>query len=271
MQFLTVIAALSSASLPNSAAAQPIGTSVSQPPYAKMVDLARKAKLVIKAQVTSMSPLPQAHVTAPLHGMYYVEAKTQSLLYGDSGIGGSLRYLVELPLDGSGRAANLKGENVLLFAWRVPNQAEDLKLVEPGAQQIWTPEGEMQLRSILRGLVSARSLRPVTRVREIGYVAGNLAGQGRTQIFLDTQKGPATITVRHAPGAGTSWGVSFGEVAGGDPHPPAKDSLEWYSLACFLPPSPAQDAYVSRTFAAKQQAYQDYRMVLGDLGPCVRD
>jgi hypothetical protein len=79
-----------------------------------------------------------------------------------------------------------------------------------------------------------------------------------------------TIAVRHMPGQPETWGVSLSELTGGDLHPPSKDTLEWYNLACFLPVSPPQSAYVSGTFPSKQQAYADYRMVLAALGPCER-
>ena len=51
---------------------------------------------------------------------------------------------------------------------------------------------------------------------------------------------------------------------------PARDTLAWYRLACFLPNSPRPGANLSASAADRQQALADYRMVLGDLGNCPR-
>jgi hypothetical protein len=111
----------------------------------------------------------------------------------------------------------------------------------------------------------------VTRVRELLYVPGNLAGQGRTQIFLDTKGGKsASIAVRHQPGQAPAWGVSFSNIAARAGTPPALETLEWYSLACFLPGSPPASANVSSSYADQQQALSDYQMVRNALGPCNR-
>lgn len=256
---------------PDTGMAQVRSRLADQATYADTVELSRKADLVVLARVTRMEPVAATSGSLPpTHRRYYAQATTRALLYGKSGIGGSLRYLVDMPAEPANGAADLTGKDVFLFASRVPGRPQELKLVEPTAQQLWSPERESRLQSVLRALVSPATSAPVTRVRELGFVQGNLAERGLTQIFLDTAKGPATISVRHEPGQSASWGVSFSEVATGALLPPAKETLAWYNLACFLPPSPPQSAYVSGTFAAKQQAYADYRMVLAALGPCAR-
>ncbi len=269
---LTGLAASISLAVPFPATAQVRSGSVDQSTYVDTVELAKKSGLVILARVMKMEPVDTATSGSllPAHRRYYAEASTRALLYGKSGIGGSLRYLVDLPATGEQSAAELRGKDVFLFASPVPGHPRQIKLVEPTAQQLWSPERESRIRSVLRALVSAKTSAPVTRVRELAFVQGNLAGQGLTQIFLDTKKGPATIAVRHQPGRAESWGVSFSAVAAGASMPPGKETLEWYNLACFLPPSPPQSAYVSGSFAAKQQAYADYRMVIEALGPCDR-
>lgn len=257
---------------PNLAKAQVRSRSLDQGTYVDTVELSKKADLVVLARVTRMEPVP-ATASGPSSStrrLYYAEASTRALLYGQSGIGGSLRYLVDLSAASAESVAALKNRDVFLFAKRVPGRPQEIRLVEPTAQQLWSPERETRLRSVLRALVAPGASAPVTGVRELTFVQGDLAGQGLTQILLDTNKGRATISVRHEPGRAETWGVSFSEVAGGPLRPPAGETLEWYNLACFMPPSPPQNAYVSGTFAAKQQAYADYRMVLAALGACAR-
>jgi len=266
------LAAATCSVAPSAALAQVRSHSADQGTYVDTVELSKKADLVVLARVTQMKPVATSTPGAllPSHRRYYTEASTKALLYGQSGIGGSLRYLVDLPVTPGEGTANLTGKDVFLFASPVPGRPEEIKLVEPTAQQLWSPEREDRLRAVLRALVAPRAPGPATGVRELSYVPGNLAGQGRTQIFLDTKKGPVTISVRHVPGQAETWGVSLSEVTEGDLRPPARDTLEWYNLACFMPASPPQSAYVSGPFSSKQQAYADYRMVLAALGPCER-
>ena len=111
----------------------------------------------------------------------------------------------------------------------------------------------------------------VTGVRELLHVPGTLSGQGETQIFLTTGDGSAaSITVRHEPGAPPVWGASFSELVADVGNPPQQDTLAWYRLACFLPDAPPQGANVSGGYAERRQAEADYRMVIGELGPCRR-
>lgn len=246
------------------ASAQPAG-----PSYPDLVELSKRAGMVIKARVQTISRLDPAQVRNPtaLHDRFYAEAQTEALIYGRQGIGASLRYLVDLPLD----RPELSGRDVLLFAWRVPGKASDIKLVDPTAQILWSPAQEARLRSILTELVVPGAPSPVTRVRELMFVPGNLAGQGQTQIFLDTRDGRgAVITVRHQPGYAPNWSASFSQVAAGTGAPPARDSLAWYSLACFLPAYLPDAANVSRSSAKQEQALDDYRMVVSSLGSCNR-
>lgn len=239
------------------------------PSYPDLVELSKRAGMVIKARVQTISRLDPTQVPNPtaLHDRFYAEAQTEALIYGRQGIGSSLRYLVDLPQD----RPELSGREVLLFAWRVPDKSSDIRLVDPTAQVPWSPTQESRVRSILRELVAPGAPSPVTRVRELMFVPGNLAGQGQTQIFLDTKGGrSAVITVRHQPGSAPSWGVSFSQVAAGTGAPPPRDTLAWYSLACFLPAYPPAAANVSRSSEKHEQALNDYRMVVTSLGACNR-
>lgn len=258
---------------PVSAAAQPAPGSSPAPTYADIADLSDSAGLVVHVQIARLLRVEHARAPGlqPGYGRFYVEAKTRALLTGGAPLGESVKYLVDLPLDSRGKPPKLKKQDVFLFARAVPGRPGELQLVTPTAQQPWSAAGEARLRSILAALVSPDAPARITGVRELLHVPGTLAGQGETQIFLTTDDGSAaSITVRHEPGAPPAWGVSFSELVADVGHPPRRDTLEWYRLACFLPNRPPAAANISQGYAAQRQADADYRMVLGELGVCER-
>ncbi|MDD3799790.1 MAG: hypothetical protein PHE36_11510 [Novosphingobium sp.] len=245
----------------------------SEPTYADIADLADSAGLVVLVQVKKMLRVEDERAPGLRegYGRFYIEAATRSLLTGNAPIGESVRYLVDLPLDSGGKPPKLKKQDVFLFARAVSGRPGELQLVARSAQRPWSAAGEARLRAILQSLVSPDAPAKVMGVRELFYVPGNLAGQGETQIFLKTQDGSAaSITVHHEAGRPPAWGVSFSELVADVGNPPARDTLQWYRLACFLPNTPPSGANVSEGYAAKRQAEADYRMVLGELGVCDR-
>jgi hypothetical protein len=250
---------------------------VSTPPestYADLVDLADSAELVLRAQLRRLIRVENERAPGlrPGWGRFYVQAETQALLSGSSLLGESLSYLVDLPLDQKGKPPKLKKQVVLLFARTVPNRPGELQLVAPDAQLLWTERTEAVLRAVLTELVAPNGPGQVAGVREIIHVPGTLAGEGETQIFLQTNDGsPASITVSHRPGLPPAWGASFTELVANVGRPPVRDSLEWYRLACFLPNSLPRGGNFSESPRSRSQAVADYRMVLGDLGVCRRN
>jgi hypothetical protein len=262
----TAVAAPACANAPTGAA--PAAT------YADLADLADSSRLVLRAEVRKLAALEpgRARGVRPGWGRFYVEARTQALLAGTTPLGQSLRYLVDMPLDARGKPPAVKKKQVLLFARAASGPTGDLQLAAPDAQLLWTPEAEARLRSILTALAAPGAPHKVTGVREAIYVAGNLAGEGETQLFLDTaDQSAASITVAHKAGAPATWGVSFSELAAQVGNPPQPETLAWYRLACFLPNVLPAAANHSDTATGRAQAEADYRMVLGELGPCPRN
>ena len=72
------------------------------------------------------------------------------------------------------------------------------------------------------------------------------------------------------PGMQPQWGVSWSEIVDQSASPPAPASVEWYRLACFLPPRLPRDAFLQDDRAAHARAEADYAYILEQLGGCPR-
>ncbi|MCB2089319.1 MAG: hypothetical protein KDD98_10905 [Sphingomonadaceae bacterium] len=241
--------------------------------YADLADLSDAATIVVKAQIRRQVQLEPERAPGLKPGFVrlYIEAETLYLLTGNAPIGESLRYLVDVPLDSRGKPPKLKKQDMLLFARTVPGRPGELGLVGPGAQQPWSEALEARLRPILAELVQADSPAAVTGVRDAISVAGNLAGESETQIFLSTTDGtPVSLAIIRRPGMTPVWGVSWSDIVDQAARPPEAGTLRWYRLACFLPDTIPASANLSRDSESRTRAAQDYRLVLQQLGTCER-
>ena len=270
---LSLAAVLAAACAPL-AGAQPAPAPGVEATYADLADLADAAEVVVRARVASQAALApeRAGNVRPGHARLYVEADTLSLLTARAPVGETLRYLVDVPLDARGKAPKLKKREFLLFARSVPGRPGELQLVGPAAQLAWSEATEARLRPILAALVAPDAPSSVTGVRDALSVPGNLVGESETQIFLATTDGaPVSLTVVRRPGMAPAWGVSWSEIVDQAARPPEPATLEWYRLACFLPPQLPASANLSRDGESRAQAAADYRFVLDRLGTCPRN
>ncbi|WP_147395464.1 hypothetical protein [Altericroceibacterium spongiae] len=245
----------------------------SQATYADLVDLADRAKLVIKARITDQATVEPERAPGLKSGYVrlYVEAETEALLAGPSAQGASFVYLVDLPVDKNGKAPKLKKQSVIIFANSVPGRPGQLRLVAPDAQLPATPVLEDRLRPILTAVSSPDAPPEVTGVREVISIDGNLAGESETQFFLDTKNDePVSLTLVRRPGQQPRWGVSWSEIVDQAADAPQPDTLEWYRLACFLPRSISNSAFLQTSGAARYRAEADYKLILQGLGDCER-
>lgn len=241
--------------------------------YADLVGLAEGAPLVVRAKITDQVALKpeRAPDVAPGHVRLYIEAETLALIAGNAPLGKDLAYLVDVPLTAKGKAPKLKKSEVLLFARAVPNRPGMLQLIGKGAQQAYDPVLEERLRPILTALVAPEAPPAITRVGDALAVEGTLVGESETQLFLDTENdGPVSITVVRRPNQPVRWGVSWSEIVDQSARPPRKDTLEWYRLACSLPPQLPGEANLSRDPQARALAARDYAYVVEQLGECER-
>ena len=104
------------------------------------------------------------------------------------------------------------------------------------------------------------------------YVPGSLPGEGETQIFLLTRNDrPAALSVLRRPGEQPRWSIALSEVIDENATAPARDTLLWYRLACFLPRTLPDNATAALEESEAAHAREDYAFVVQQLGPCRGD
>lgn len=251
---------------------QPVAP-LSDPTYADLATLSDAAELVVRVQIRKTTTLKpdRAPGVAPGFARLYVEAQTVALIAGRSGVGASVAYLVDVPLDPKGKVPKLKKREFLLFARTVPGSAGALQLIAPAAQLDYTPALEARVRPILTELYAKDAAPRITGVSDALAVPGTLTGESETQIFLATEnRSPVSITVLRRPGQQVQWGVSWGEIIDSAARPPAPETLLWYRLACSLPAQLPSGANLARDAAERRLAAGDYAFVRQALGACVR-
>lgn len=241
--------------------------------YADMASLAEAAGVIARVRINDQATVEpeRARGVAPGMARLYIEAETEAVLKAPAALGESLTYLADVPLDPKGRAPKLKKQSFLVFAQPVPGRPGQLQLVQPDAQIVADGSVDARLRAVIAELASPDAPPRISGVRDAMSVAGNLAGESETQVFLGTAAGaPVSLTVLRRPGQEPSWGVSWTELVDQSAAAPQRGTLEWYRLACFLPRALPQDAYLQREPSARSQAQADYAYILSQLGECER-
>lgn len=259
----------------NSASAQvPAGVTVYQEPtYADLVSLAEPASIVAEVTVKDQATVPPARAPglAAGYARLYLETQTQRVIKGPGALGESLAYLVDVPLDAKGKPPKLKKQTFVVFADPVTDHAGELQLVEPDAQLPDDPGLAERVHTVIEQLVAPNAPPHVTGVGDVISVAGNLAGESETQMSIETKSGaPGSLTVIRRPNEAPRWGVSWTEIVDQSAKPPAKDTLAWYRLACFLPRQLKPEDFLQADAAGRERARADYWFILDSLGPCTR-
>jgi hypothetical protein len=158
---------------PLAAPAAPLAT------YADFAALVEQADVVALVEVRDQALVEPARAPglAPGQARLYIEGRTQALLAGRAALGESLTYLADVPLDAKGKAPKLKKQRFLVFADSVAGRPGELRLVGPSAQVPATPETEQLARTVIAAFAAADVPPPVTGIRDVMSVAGNLAGE----------------------------------------------------------------------------------------------
>lgn len=253
------------------AATAPANQSNQTNEYVSLVRLADNADIIANVRVRkAIKVAPErAPGLAPGQARLYVEAEILNLISGQGGITERIRYLVDMPLLPNGKPPKIKKQRFLIFAKRGDGRAGDVQLTGSNAQLPWSVNRETQTRSILRELFASDSPPAITGVREVFHVAGNLEGEGETQIFLSTATNqPVSISVIRRPNIRPSWAISLTEIVDAAASRPTRGTLLWYRLACGLPEAlPAKSLY-SNNSTADKIAKEDYALVMRELGAC---
>ncbi|AEG50515.1 hypothetical protein Sphch_2883 [Sphingobium chlorophenolicum L-1] len=278
-RMLALLCLISAAQSQISVAQAPPGRMAAQPServaglsYADIADLADGASLVAQARIGNIVKLkPEQAGTVPAgHQRVYIEANVGNLIRGEGGISPVVSYLYDAPLDARGKMPKLKKAQVILFA-RPGTRPGEIQLIARDAQIIASPAEIERVKAILSELVASDAPPRIVGLGDAFHVAGTIAGEGETQIFLRTENGdPVSLSVLRRPGQEARWAVALGEIVDEAARPPARGSLLWYRLACGLPDSlPARSVRaLSPQDAAAARA--DYQVVLNALGSCGR-
>jgi hypothetical protein len=241
--------------------------------YADLAGLVETAPTIAVVEIRDQATVERERSPglAPGEVRLYLQARTEALLAGRSAVGESLNFLADRTLLPNGKAPRLRKQRFILFADTVPGRPGQLQLVDPKAMVPAEPVLMERLRSVISAF-AAQDLPPkVTGLRDVISVPGNLVGESETQMFVETASGaPVSLSVVRRPGMEPSWGVSWSEIVDSSARPPQPETVEWYRLACALPAELPAEAFLQPQGPSRQQAQEDYRFVLQQLGPCER-
>jgi len=241
--------------------------------YADLADLALSAQLVAGVTVTNAERLKGdlAPGLAPNNARFLIQATTGMLLRGSEGMPGTISYIADVPVDARGRPPKLKKNRFILLADRVSGRPQEVRLTSPYSQLDWTQSNESRLRAILTEASAAPGAPPVTGIGNAFHVPGAIPGESESQIFLTTSDNrPISLSILRRPGEQPQWAVALGEMVDDSARAPAKETLLWYRLACFLPPSLPAHSVAALSESDASSVRDDYRFVLDALGACGR-
>ena len=275
-----VALAACAAASPEPVVAQPsrfIPAVAPQPTYVDLIEMVRNSSIIARVAIDEQITVPadRAPGVAFGHSRIYVESLTQALIGGNVPVGGQMTFVADVPVNPDGkppRLDKLDDPSFIVFARPAGSRPGEVQLTGPMAMQPATFELEERVREVLRQLAEGVLPPRITGVREAISIAGNLAGESETQIFLETDNGaPVSLNVLRRPGQSPRWGVSWTEIVDQAARAPQPETLQWYGLACFLPSELPDDAFLQDDREAQRRARADYAVILDDLGPCGRN
>lgn len=247
-------------------------TSRSALSYSDILDLADKAPLVANVRIRHIIALKpeQAGIVPAGHRRLFIEADVTGLIRGEAGISPAVTYLYDAPLDARGKVPKLKKAQVILFA-RAGGRPGEIQLIAPDAQITATPAELDRVKAVLSALVAPNAPPRILDLGDAFHVAGTVAGEGETQVFLRTENGdPVSLSILRRPGQAPYWAVALGEIVDEAARPPEPGTLLWYRLACTLPATLPARAVRTLSVQDAQAARADYDLVIAALGSCGR-
>ncbi|MGE4431927.1 MAG: hypothetical protein AB7E05_14420 [Sphingobium sp.] len=227
------------------------------------------APLVIKGTVTKVKKVNGAPAAAgsPARNYLLVNVQVEALIRGEGGVAPVINFLM---LDTGSKDFPKKKQPVLLFA-QPTGTPGSVQLVSRSAIRPWTAGTEATIRAITAEVLKNDSPPAIRGIGDAFHIAGTIAGEGETQIFLKTATGaPVSLSIVRRPGQPPQWGVSLGEIVDEAAVPPARDTLLWYRLACGLPASLPPESTRTLPLIDAEAARRDYGFVMESLGRCDR-
>lgn len=239
--------------------------------YADLADLALAASITAHVRIRSDKRLSAELATGvrPGFARHLVTADVIALVKANDGVQQRVRFLVDLPTDSRGKSKKLKNSESLVFAQGAG--IGTLRLIAPDAQIPWTAAAASDVRAILSEAAKADAPPLVRGVASAFHSEGSIPGEGETQVFLNSSDNkPVSLTVQRQAGGSARWFVSQGEVVDEGTSQPRPNTLLWYRIACTLPSELPTAATEGQSPEAVAQITMDYRLVLDQLGRCVR-
>lgn len=226
--------------------------------------------MVADATITDAAKIKPAEAVnlAPGHVRYYLTVTINALIRAPGALPPQIGYLYDAPIGADGRTPRLKKTRVILFARAVANAPDQVQLITPRAQLIWSPATEATVRRLAADIVSPKAPPAILGIANAFHAAGVLPGEGETQIFLKTTGHPISLGIQRKQNVAPVWTVSLSEVVEDALPPPQRDTFLWYRLACGLPPQIPADTLSGLEPADAAAVQEDYALVKTSLGPC---
>jgi hypothetical protein len=241
--------------------------------YADLADLFLETPIVVTARIVEAIPVKDSGTTpsAGFANRYYLVADVTALIRGTGGISPRVAWIADVPLDNRGKVPRLKKTQVILAALPVADRPGELRLAARDAMVPWSAALETRVRAVVASGLAPDAPARITRITSAFHSPGNLPGEGETQVFLSTVRGQSvSINVLRRPGLDPQWAVALGEFIDEAGRPPARDTIGWYRLACFLPNNLPASAVGELSASDAEAARADYKFVMQSLGPCPR-
>jgi hypothetical protein len=241
--------------------------------YADVADLVVNAPLIVDVSIRKATPVPaQQAVGVPVNlQRMLIEGDVMALLRSKDGMGGTVRFLLDVPKDAKGKIPKLKKQRYFLFANKVAAMPGTIRLIRPNALAEWSPANDNMVRAITREAVQLDAPQAITALTSASYSPGDIPGEGDTQIFLNAAGGqPYSISVTSRAGKPKSWTVSMSDLIEEGASAPKRNTILWYRLACGMPPTLSAEQIESADTENAARAQADYAFVLQSLGKCDR-
>jgi len=245
---------------------------VPRPSYARVADLVTASQAIAVISVKKMTAIPAAEAPGLPAGYqrFLIAADTQSLIRGNDVLNKEASFLIDLALPPKAKPPKWAKRNFLIFG-RVEDRVDFFQLLASDSLIAWSPDNEAFVRKVDKEMTAGDAPPLIRGVDSVFHVAGTVAGEGESQIFLTTSDGsPISLSIIRKPGEQPLFGVSLGEIVDEAAALPGNDTPLWYRLACFLPAQIPEKALAGQAAPDAAAASKDYADFLKAMAPCDR-